>query len=85
VEITDPIRLPSASAALLEHDLAEITAAVELVARRMATRITLTGLHGAETVAGRAAAFAQLNRVRFALRRDPEAGTVFVVVGPREA
>jgi hypothetical protein len=85
VERTDPIRLPSATAALIEHDLAEINAAVELVAHRVATRVTLTGLVDPETVAGRGLAFAQLNRVRFALERDPEAGTVLVVVGPREA
>jgi hypothetical protein len=85
VETTDPIRLPSATAALIEHDLAEILAAVELVAHRVATRVTLTGLEDPEQVAGRALAFAQLNRVRFALRRDPEADTVLVIVGPREA
>lgn len=85
MDTSHPIQLPSATIALIEHDLAEITAAVELVAHRVATRVTLAGLADPETVAGRGLAFAQLNRVRFALQRDAEAGTVLVVVGPREA
>jgi hypothetical protein len=46
--------------------------------------VTLTGLADPETVAGRGLAFAQLNRVRFALQRDADSGSVLVVVGPRE-
>lgn len=84
MESTHPIRLPSATVALLEHDLAEITAAIELVAHRVASRVTLTGLEDPDSIAGRALAFAQLNRVRFALQRDPAGDRVVVIVGPRE-
>jgi hypothetical protein len=85
VGTTHPIRLPSATVALLERDLAEITAAIELVAHRVATRVVLTGLEDPESIAGRALAFAQLNRVRFALERDLAGGPAVVIVGPLEA
>jgi len=85
VETVHPIRLPSATVALLEHDLAEIAVAIELVARHVASRVTLTGLEDPESIAGQALALAQLAHVRFALQRDLAGGAVLVVVGPLEA
>jgi hypothetical protein len=85
VEHVDPIRLPIAPARSFEHDLAEITAAVELVLHHVATRVTLTGLRDPRAVAGRGLALAQRANVRFALERTPGDETDVIVVGPLEA
>jgi hypothetical protein len=84
VDIPQPIRLPFTGAALVEHELAEVAAATQLVARGVARRIVLTGFFEVEAVAGMALVIAQAAGVRFALERHAE-GSVAVVIGPREA
>jgi hypothetical protein len=82
VDIPQPIRLPVATAAANERDLAEIVAAIELVARRAATRVTVTGLEDPQVVASDGLVVAQGAGVEFRLGRDPETGAIRVVVGP---
>lgn len=77
-----PIRFPHASVDPVEHDLAEIQAAIDLVAGGLATRIQLIGLIRPEAIAPTGLARAQLRGVRFSLDRRGE-GAVAVTVGPR--
>jgi hypothetical protein len=82
VETTDVIRLPVAYQAA-EPALAEIVAAIELVASGQAGRVVISGVQGVEAAAGEALQRAQAAHVAFCLRRTP--GSVpAVVVGPRE-
>lgn len=77
-----PLPFPHASLDPIEHDLAEIEAAIDLVAGGLATRIRLVGLMRPEAIAATGLAHAQLRGVRFALDRGKEAPFA-VTVGPR--
>ncbi|HEU0235634.1 MAG TPA: hypothetical protein VFR14_04230 [Candidatus Limnocylindrales bacterium] len=79
-----PIRLPAATRAEADRELAEVAAAVELVARGVARRVVLVGLEELAALAGDALVIAQQAGVRFALQREPgRSGTVLAIVGPR--
>jgi hypothetical protein len=82
VETTDVIRLPVGYQAT-EPALAEIVAAIELVAEGGARRVVISGIPGVEAVAGEALLHAQAAHVALCLRRPPGAAPA-VVVGPRE-
>jgi hypothetical protein len=82
VDTPRPIRTPSAPVISTETTLAEIAAAIELVAQRGARQVTLVSLSRPEAVAADALAIAQAARVEFRLRRDPASNAVSVVVGP---
>lgn len=82
MDIPEPIRLPVATVDANERDLVEIVAAIELVVRRAATRVTVAGLEDPQVVAAEALACAQHAGVEFRLRRDPETGAIRVIVGP---
>lgn len=77
---SDNLSHPSADP--VERALADIQGAIRLVAARVATRVVLTALPGAEMAAGAALAAAQRAGVGFALQRDPDSGSIAVVVGP---
>jgi hypothetical protein len=83
VDIPRPIRTPSAPAVSTETTLADIAAAIELVARKGARKVTLVGLSKPELVAAEALAIAQTAGVQFRLNRDAASGAVSVLVGPR--
>ncbi len=76
------IPLPVARAPMLDIELAHLLAAIELVARRVAIRVVVTGVSGIDTIAGEALAAAQAAGVRFAVVRGP--GSARVVLGPPE-
>lgn len=79
-----PIPLPVAVPLSADRALAELFAAIELVASGIATRVHVTGLSGLDEVAAQALVRAQQAGVRFTLTRDqPDAVTA--IVGPREA
>jgi hypothetical protein len=81
----DPITLlpfPNASVDPIERDLAEIDAALGLVARGLATRVRLVGLMRPEAAAPAGLAHAQEAHVAFSLDRQTD-GTVMLTVGPR--
>lgn len=77
-----PVPFPHTSLDPSEHDLAEIEAAIDLVAGGLATRIQLVGLIRPEAVAPSGLARAQLRGVRFSLDWRGEA-PLLVTVGPR--
>lgn len=83
MDIPRPIRTPSAPVVSTETTLADIAAAIELVARQGARKVMLVGLSRPELVAAEALAIAQTASVQFSLSRDPASGSVSVVVGPR--
>ena len=76
------IRLPVAYQAS-EPALAEIVAAIELVAEGGARRVVISGIPGVDAVAGEALLHARAAHVAFCLRRTAGAAPA-VVVGPRE-
>jgi hypothetical protein len=78
-----PTLLPVAVPIAADRALAELFAAIELVARGAATRVHVTGLAGLDEVAAQALVRAQLAGVRFTLTRD-QPDTVTAIVGPRE-
>ena len=79
-----PIRLPAATRAEADREMAEVAAAVELVARGVARRVVLVGLEEVAALAGEALVIAQQAGVRFALQRESGgSGTVRAIVGPR--
>lgn len=81
-----PIRLPAATQAEADRELAEVAAAVELVARGLARRVVLVGFEDVEAIAGAALVIAQRAGVRFALQRDSaRPGVALAIVGPRES
>jgi hypothetical protein len=82
VDTPRPIRTPSAPIISTETVLAEIAAAIQLVAGRGARQVTLVALSRPEAVAAEALALAQAARVQFRLSRDPATDSVSVVVGP---
>ena len=85
VDTVDPIPLPGAfdpTANELERCLREIEAAIELVARHCAVRISLVGFAIADEVAGVGAARAQAARVGFHIERRQRNSGSLIVVGP---
>ena len=76
-----PIRLPTTA---YDQELADVAAAIQLVATGGARRVTLSGLRRPEEIASDALALAQAAGVRFALHRDRRNGPATVVVGPAE-
>jgi hypothetical protein len=78
-----PTLLPVAVPLAADRALDELLAAIELVARGVATRVHVTGLAGVDEVAAQALVRAQLAGVRFTLTRD-QPDTVTAIVGPRE-
>ena len=76
-----PLPFPRASVDPIEHDLAEMNAAIDLVAGGFATRIQLVGLVRPEALAPSGLAHAQLMGVQFSLDRHGE-GSFAVTVGP---
>jgi len=79
-----PTLLPVAVPLAADRVLTELYAAIELVARGVATRVHVTGLGCLDEVAAQALVRAQAAGVRFALTRD-QPDTVTAIVGPREA
>ncbi len=75
-----PVAVPLAA----DRALDELIAAIELVARGVATRVHVTGLAGLDEIAAQALVRAQAAGVRFTLTRD-QPDTVTAIVGPREA
>ncbi|MEO7664842.1 MAG: hypothetical protein ABIV26_06910 [Candidatus Limnocylindrales bacterium] len=65
----------------LEQDLAEVAAAVSLVARGAARQVRLVNLHRPLAVAGDGAA--QAGEAGVAFRLDRSEGRICIVVGPR--
>ena len=82
METLIPLPFPHASLDPVERDLAEISAAIDLVATGLATRVQLVGLIRPEAVASSALAQAQLKGVHFNLDRRGGAQSA-VTVGPR--
>jgi len=85
VDYVDPIPFPRAlepSDEDIENALAEVDAAIALVRRGAAIRIRLIGFALAETIAGLAAAHAQLAGVGFQVDRPEVAGAMAMIVGP---
>lgn len=82
MDATAPVPFPHPSLDPIEHDLAEIEAAIDLVAGGIATRVQLVGLIRPEAIAPTGLARAQLRGVRFSLDRRGEAPPA-VTVGPR--
>ena len=74
--------LPRPSLDPIERDLAEVEAAIALVALGLATRVRLVGLLRAEAVAGEGLARAQEAGVAF--RLDCSGPTPAVTLGPRQ-
>ena len=68
-----------------DHVLADLVAAIELVAGGGARRVVLAGLPGVEAVAAEALGYAQAAHVAFSLSRTPGTPVPAVVVGPLEA
>jgi len=78
------IRLPVEYQAS-DRVLAELVAAIELVAGGGARRVVLSGLPGVEAVAADVLGRAQAAHVAFSLRRTSGSQAPAVVVGPLEA
>lgn len=75
------LRFPTGRRAALEQDLAEVAAAVSLVARGVASEVRLINLRRPVAVAGEAAAQAGEAGVAFRLERSQ--GRVRLILGPR--
>jgi sugar/nucleoside kinase (ribokinase family) len=82
VDTPRSISTRSAPVISTETTLAEIAAAIELVAQHGARQVTLVALSRPEAVAAEALAIAQAAGVQFRLSRDPATELVSVVVGP---
>ena len=78
------IRLPRESDAA-DHVQADIVAAIELGASGGARGVVLAGQPGVEAVVAEAVGYAEVARVRSALRCGPGTPAPAVVVGPLEA
>jgi hypothetical protein len=81
MDSVSPIPFPSAPSDPLGHDLAEIDAAIALVASGRATRVRLVSLGHPEAIAATGLAHAQDAGIDFRLERTGEATAV--TVGPR--
>ncbi|HEX9550420.1 MAG TPA: hypothetical protein VF971_04930 [Candidatus Limnocylindrales bacterium] len=78
-----PTPLPIVVPLAADRALAELFAAIELVASGVATRVHVTGLSGLDDVAAQSLVRAQQAGVRFSLVREgPD--SVTAIVGPRE-
>ena len=73
--------LPRSRTEPLEHDLAHVDAAIELVLRGQAIRVRLAGLTDPETLASVALARAQAAGLDFVIDRGGAASTL--TIGPR--
>ena len=85
MEHRDPIPFPRAVEPTdeeLETALAEVDAAIDLIGAGAAVRIRLIGFALADSIAGIAAAHAQLAGVAFQLDRPDVAGAMAIIVGP---
>jgi hypothetical protein len=69
----------------IDRALAELTAAIDLVALGSASRVIVACVSAVDAVATEALAHAQQVGVAFTLSRDAATGAVSVVVGPRDA
>lgn len=78
-------RVPAAVPFDTDRALAELVAAIDLVALGSARRVIVACLSAVEAAATEALAYAQQVGVGFTLSRDAVTGAVSVVVGPREA
>jgi hypothetical protein len=81
--VDDPrlIHLPTSA---FDQELADVAAAIQLVASGGARRVTLSGLRRPDAIAPDALALAQASGVQFALHRDRRKGPATIVVGPLE-
>ena len=75
------IRLPAIA---FDKELADVAAAIELVAAGAARRVTLTSVRRSEEIAPEALALAQAAGVRFALKREHRNVPPAIVIGPVE-
>lgn len=80
----DAPRLIRLSPTPFNRELADVAAAIQLVASGGARRVTLSGLRRSDAIAPDALAFAQAAGVRFALQRPHRNGLATIVVGPVE-
>jgi hypothetical protein len=83
VEANPPIRLLTAVPDPADRALAELEAAIDMVALGLARRVHVTGLGGLEEVAAVALSRAQGAGVAFALSRDGGPDSLSAIVGPR--
>ncbi len=74
--------VPDASEDLVSRDLIEIDTAIALVARGVATRVSLVSLSQPTEIAATGLAHAQAARVSFRLDRLDD-GAIAVTLGPR--
>jgi hypothetical protein len=81
VDIHGLIRLPGT---VFDRELADVAAAIQLVATGGARRVTLSALRRPEEIAPDALALAQAAGVRFALQRARPHGPATLVIGPVE-
>ena len=81
MDVVSPIPFPDAPSDPLEHDLAEIDAAIALVATGRATRVRLVSIACPDAVAATGLAHAQAAGLIFRLDRHGRATAV--TVGPR--
>lgn len=84
MEAQPPVPLPVAATRAADRALAEIDAAIDMVALGLAARVHVTGLGGLEDVAAVALSRAQAAHVRFALSRDGGPTSLTAIIGPRE-
>jgi hypothetical protein len=82
VDTSRVVQLPPPIATSTENLLADVTAAIELVAQGGARRVILSGLSRPEDVAADALVVAQGAGVDFKLERNEATGAVSVLIGP---
>jgi hypothetical protein len=81
VGTTRLLALPGAESMLADHAMAEIDAAIALVACGAARAVLVTGLAGLDAVAADGLARAQAVGVGFTLSRDARTGSAWAVIG----
>ena len=77
-----PVAVDRSETASTDIALADIVAAIELVAIGGARRVILTGLAHVDEVASQALAHAQAANLEFRIERDQATGAVTVLIGP---
>ena len=82
MDATGLLPFPNASAGPIERDMAEIEAAIAMVANGLATRVHLVGLFPSDAVAAAGLARAREEHVTFGLDRG-STGALVVTLGPR--
>lgn len=78
-----PLQLLAAVPDPADRALAELDAAIDMVALGLARRVHVTGLIGLDAVAAVAVSRAQAAGVAFALSRDGGPDSLSAIVGPR--